>query len=878
MQPDGFRQRIVVAAAWSARHAIEVVALAIALAVASVWFVATHLAIDTDNGKLISPDLPWRQRSAAFDRAFPQKTDVIAIVVDGATPDLAERAAATLTERLAANPSLIRDVHRPDGGPFFDRNGLLYLDVDALGRTTDDLVSAQPVIGTLAADPSVRGLMTTLQLALEGVRRKDATLDRLGAGLAALADTAEAVARGEGKPLSWRSMFGGEPPSPRELRRFVLAQPVLDYAAIQPGAKASAFIRRTASDAGFDPAHGVRVRLTGDVPMSDEEFVTLEDHAGRNAAVMLVALFAMLWLAVRSGKAMVGIAVALFAGLAVTAAIGLAIYGALNLISVAFAVLFVGLGVDFGIQYAVSYRAHAAEGGGPVEPSKRAAHEVGTSLALAAVAISAGFFAFEPTDYRGVSELGVIAGIGMLVAFVASVSVLPAMLALLRTSGRADGMRFAALAPLDRLVRVRRRPVLAAAAIVALASFASLPWLHFDFDPLHLRSADTEAVSTILDLSRDPLTTPNTIDVLAPDLEAAKALADRLAKLPEVSHALTLASLIPSDQDRKLAIIQDAASLLGPSLDPGAVAPAPTDAQNVQAMKDAARDLAAAAADDPTNAAAAAATRAARALTALADGPADRRQALDAALVPGLRTTLLQLKTALQAQPVTLQSMPKALVADWVAADGRARVEVYPKEGAESGRLDPTADASIRRFIAAVRTVAPDATGTPISIQESAATIVHAFAMAGLWASIAITVLLVVVLRNARDVLVTLASLAFGGLVTLGVSVVLRIPLNYENIIALPLLFGIGVAFNIYFVNAWRRGVVDLLQTSIARAVVFSAATTATAFGSLWLSRHPGTASMGKLLALSLACTLVAALVVLPALLGPPPAGRRAVD
>ncbi len=335
---------------------------------------------------------------------------------------------------------------------------------------------------------------------------------------------------------------------------------------------------------------------------------------------------------------------------------------------------------------------------------------------------------------------------------------------------------------------------------------------------------------------------------------------------------MTLASFVPSDQARKLAAIRDAATFLEPTLNPGEIKPAPTDAENVQAMRDGARDLRRAAADEPTNPASPDAKRVADALDAIANGPVAHREALDAAIVPGLKSTLAQLKSALQASTVTLQTMPPELVSDWVAKDGRARVEVYPKDATSSlaNREDPSEDAATRRFIAAVRGVAPDATGAPISIQESADTIVHAFVLAGIWALIAITALLIVVLRRARDVLITLASLLLGGLVTLGLCVVLRIPLNYENIIALPLLFGIGVAFNIYFVNAWRNGVADLLQTSIARAVIFSALTTATAFGSLWLSSHPGTASMGKLLALSLACTLAAALLVLPAALGPP--------
>lgn len=862
---------IVAAATACARRPALVLAVALASTVLSAWYVVRHFAIDTNTAKLISPHVAWRERSAAFDAAFPQHTDLIAIVVDGVTPDLAERASATIAARLAARPDLFHVVRRPDAGPFFEKNGLLFPDAAAVERTTEQLLSSQAVIGTLAADPSVRGLVDTLRLALTGVRQKETTFDVLAPGLAALANTLEGVVNGKSVPLSWRSMLGGGTVDPRELRRFVLAQPVLDFSALEPGAKASDFIRATAADAGFDVAHGVSVRLTGDIPMADEEFGTLEDHAARNASVMLIALLAMLWLAVRSIRAMIAIVACLVVGLALTGAIGLAIYSALNLISVAFAVLFVGLGVDFGIQFAVSYRAHA-EGDGIIAV-RRAALQVGGSLALAALAIAAGFFAFEPTDYRGVSELGVIAGIGMVIAFFASITMLPALLHAMRVGGTAEGTRFGALAGVDRLLQAHRRRVLVGAGALALVGIALLPFVRFDFNPLHLRSAKTEAVATILDLSRDPMTTPNTIDVLAPSLDAAKALAQKIGALPEVSHVLTLATFVPSDQAKKLALIADASGLLDPTLNPGETKPAPTDDELVRSLREGAADLNETASAETGSAATADAKRVAAAFTAIADGPPASRAALTEALVPGLKTTLAQLRSALQAAPVTRETLPADLVADWVTKDGRARIEVYPKVAGvdnASNRSDAREDASLERFIAAVRTVAPDATGTPISIQESAHTIVRAFIEAGVLALVAISILLAVVLRRARDVLITLASLLLGGLVTLALCVVLSIPLNYANIIALPLLFGIGVAFNIYFVIAWRNGVHDLLQTSIARAVIFSALTTSTAFGSLWLSSHPGTASMGKLLALSLGCTLAAALIVLPALLGPP--------
>ena len=158
---------------------------------------------------------------------------------------------------------------------------------------------------------------------------------------------------------------------------------------------------------------------------------------------------------------------------------------------------------------------------------------------------------------------------------------------------------------------------------------------------------------------------------------------------------------------------------------------------------------------------------------------------------------------------------------------------------------------------------------------NSADTVVYAFFQAGAYALISIAILLWVVLRRFGDVLLTLVPLLLAGLVTLEICVLIGLPLNFANIIALPVLLGVGVAFKIYYITAWRAGQTDLLQSSLTRAVIWSALTTATAFGSLWLSSHPGTSSMGKLLALSLVCTMAAAVLFQPALMGKP---RTVVD
>jgi uncharacterized protein len=840
-----------------------VLALALVVAGACAFYAATHFAIDTDASKLIASDVPWRQREIAFAKAFPQRNDLIAIVVDGATPELAEQASATLAARLGNLHGVLRAVWRPDAGPFFAREGLLFESPQDVAKTMERLIAAQPLLGTLAADPSLRGLMDALALMAQGAAQDPASAAALVAPLAALGTAFESIAAGRVTTFSWQALFTGAPPDPRALRRFVLVQPVLDYTALMPGETATRSIRDQVHTLGLDATPGVRVRLTGPVPLADEEFSTIADGATLNTSVTLVVVILLLWLAVRSWRLIVAILASLAIGLVVTAAFGLAALGAYNLISVAFAVLFVGLGVDFGIQFAVAYRARRHESNDLTHAIRDVAGDVGSALALAAAATAAGFYAFVPTDFRGVSELGVIAGTGMIIAFLASITVLPALVMVLRPGGEPARIGFASFAPLDRALLVHRRAVLGAAAALAVAALVLLPQLAFDFNPLHLRSPEAESVATLLDLMKDTATSPDTIDILAASIDDATTLAARLAQLPEVDHVLSIATFVPGQQDVKLAAIEDAALLLGPTLEPTETKPAPTDAETAAAMRETATRL-----DEAGKAQAAtpfgkAARDFAAALRPIADGPPEPRTRARGVLVPGLVTTLDQLREALQAHPVTLETLPEMLKRDWVTPDGRARVEVYPKG-------DVSDNVALHRFVTAVEAVAPSATGAPVSIDASSRTIIGAFVKAGIFAFVSITLLLAVTLRRVRDVLMTLLPLLLSALLTLATCVLAGLPLNFENIIALPLLFGIGVAFNIYFVMAWRAGRANPLQSSLTRAVIMSGLTTGTAFGSLWLSAHPGTASMGELLAISLAWTLVTALLFLPALLGHP--------
>ena len=839
------------------RYAWLVTAAYLILAVASGFYAATHLSLDTDLDKLISADVPWRQQANALDQAFPQNSDSIAVVIDGVTPDQASDATAALADRLGQRPDLFKSIKIPGGGEFFAQNGLLFMPKEELQEFSDQMIAAQPLLGTLAVDPSLTGVFTTLDLLAKGALHGDVPPATLDGPFNAVAEAIENALKGKYAPLSWQTLLSGREADSRELRHFIMVKPVLDYNALEPGQRAIRVIRAQANVLGLTPDRGVRVRVTGEVALSDDQLASLSDGAVFSGVLSISLLCLWLSLALRSFRLVVAILTTLVVGLVVSGGFAALAVGALNPISVAFAVLFVGIAVDFGIQFSVRYRDERFHVDDLSEALRATARGISGPLAVAATATAVGFLAFVPTDYTGVRDLGLIAGVSMLVALILNLTLLPALLALLRTQGEAEAVGFQWAAPINAFLIQRRKAVAIVAVLFAVASAVALPWLRFDFNPLNLQSRNSESVSTLFDLMSDPNSTPYTIEVLTPNLDQAVALAEKLRAVPEVGQVVTAATFVPDDQEPKLAIIQDARGLLAPSLYPAGIHPPSNDQKVIEAIADFAKDTRELAPKSKT---------ADRLATALEGALTRGRNVLPqmvASLSANAARRLDELRGTLNPRKVTLETLPADVKDDWIASDGRARVEIFPKG-------DTRDNLALKQFVDAVRKVAPDATGTPVTIQESAATVTHAFMTAGVIALVCISLLLFVVLRRVGDVLLVLAPLLLAGLLTLATGILLDMPLNYANIIALPLLLGIGVSFDIYFVMRWRAGTADLLQSSTARAILFSALTTGTAFGSLALANHPGTAEMGKLLTLSLAFTLLCTFLVLPALLGPP--------
>ncbi|MBB4286674.1 MMPL family transporter [Roseospira goensis] len=859
-------------AAWvegARRRRWTVLAVALVLTALSLWAAATRIGVSTDTSAMLDPDLPFQQQNRALKDAFPQFGGELVIVLDADTAALADDAARRLTAALRARDDLLAFVSDLAGDPFFRRNGLLFLSLDELYALSDTLAEAQPFLGTLAADPSLRGLADLMDTAADGLA--DANADAGGGPLpladvlTRMAETTAARLAGAPARLDWQALIQGDDGPMAEMggaRRLILAKPERRFASLTPAGDAMRLIRTTARDLGLTPDRGVTVRLTGAAAMETEELKSVQTGMDIAGAITLVAVVTLLIVGLRAPRLILATVVTLFAGLCWTAGLAAVTVGTLNMISVAFAVLFIGLSVDFGIHFALRYKEARDTGADSATALDAAARGVGPALALCAAAAAIAFLSFLPTDYRGLAQLGLISGLGMGVAFVANLTLPPALLSLLPVRpGRAGGAGLSRLAMrLDDGLRRHARAVALAALALAVGAAALAPTARFDFDPLNLRDPDTESVATLFDLLADPRVTPYTMDILAPDLDAAEVLAERVATLPEVDSAITARDLVPDAQDEKLFVIQDMALFLAPAL---SRAPAPPpDAAERRAARDAlvaALDRLATApgADAETQAAA---QRLAAVLARVPDDAA--LAAVASALTADLPPMLERLRDSLQAAPVALEDLPDALLGRYLAPDGRARVEVRPA-------LDPRDPDQLARFVDAVRAEVPTATGSPVLIRESGRTVMRAFAEAAALALLGITVLLAVTLRRTRDILLVYAPLTLAGLLTVATAALAGLAFNFANVIVLPLLFGLGVASAIHLVQRDRDegDVAHTMTSSTPRAVVFSALTTIGSFGSIAASSHPGTASMGILLTIAIGLTLLCTLGVLPALL-----------
>ena len=865
------------------RHARAVLAATALVSVALAGYAATHLGINTHHSAVLDEGLPFWEDYQAFAEFFPILDEALLVVIDAETPRRAQDAADALAARLALQTDLFERVYVPGGGDFFEQHALLYLSVEELEDLSDQLASVQPLLAEVSRDRSLRNLANVLRNGIEHARTHPEAVGDMSLVFDSLSTAAAAVLEGRPRAISWTELLIERTLPGERARRLIVLDPLFDYASLLPGRRAIRAVRETAAELGLDARAGVSVRVTGNVALNTEEMVIVARQSLLAAVGCFVLVGIVLFVALRSWRIAIAILGALLVGLIATAAFAAFAVGKLNVVSVAFAVLFIGLGVDFGIHLGMRFAELVRAGDDDAQALAETARSVGASLVLCAATTAMGFYVFIPTDFRAVAELGLISGTGMLFSLFCSLTVMPAILAATKGSvGRVwKGAPWFERTLVGIAVR-HPRNVRIAAALLGLLALVAIPGLRFDHNVSRLRDPETESVQAFEDLLAVSDTSPWTIDLMAPSLEEAAATAERLRQLDVVERAITLRDWVPTEQGEKLDLLADM-SLFVPPTPSGATAPAAPLADQIEALRALQEALRSPWLLDGDAGRAASAERAAahleRFLARLEtiDRKQEKLDQFEESLTGAMPDQMQRLWRAIDADEVTLADLPEELATRFVAPDGRARVQVLPSENL--GDLDAYA-----RFVERVQSVAPHATGSAVALLFWGRAVVESFRDALGLAVLSVATLLWVLWRRLSDMALVLLPLLLAAALTTATAVVLGIDFNFANVLVLPLLLGVGVDSGVHLVHRHRVAhghemdgpapEVELLGTSTAQAVLFSALTTMGSFGSLALSTHPGLASLGRLLLIGVSYTLLCNLVVLPALIAGKAEGR----
>ncbi|WP_425408926.1 MMPL family transporter [Hyphococcus sp.] len=818
------------------------------LAILAGAYAATHLKVNTDTSAMLDPALPFQQRAGELRDAFPQMKEDVIVVIRAPSLDEADAYATALRGALHESDDFT-SVFAPAQEPFFRENGLLYLSESDLESRLTQMSKASGLIETLIKSPTVGTLFTTMAENDALAAQSDLGQDTLQSLYAELTEVTDATLNGERRPFSWMGAIDAEMSEKDAHTRLLYATPVLDYARLQPAKGAVNALRTQTERMNAQFGGRVETYITGDPALRLEELEAVTTGIGYSFLLSFILVTVLLLFCYRS-VAMAGLTlVGLIITLTLTSAFAAAFMGELNLVSVAFTVLLVGLGLDFAIHLFLHVQERRAAGQDNATALKGALHEVGPALALAGPTTALAFLSFVPTKFDGIAQLGVIAAVGVLVALFVTITFGPASLAFFK--GRPRQTSSGQIRKLFDGISKISGPVALATIVLGVLALALMPQVRFDADQMSLRNPDAPSVQGFNLLFEDPQTLPYRLSRLVESREEAVETAKRASALDTVAAVRSLPDFVPDAQDEKLELIDFGAGTLAFSLEaqPNSTE-GPSAAAGIEALH-------------------------ARLDEAYSEGPGAELAALlsDIDVNDEARLALLQenifaywpqlvslLRAQMNADYIELDSLPDALRARYLSEDGKWRVDIMPKADVRDFR-------ALDAFVDDVEAEISGLAGGAYQARKAGETISNAMLQATAIAFGVIAIFLLILVRRPRTVLLMLFPLALAAVLTAATGVLLNIPFNYANVIVLPLLIGIGVDSGIHLVMRQRQieAGEGIYGTSTPRAVLFAALTTVASFGSLMLSPHRGTASMGELLSIAILFTLICTLIVLPA-------------
>ncbi len=876
-----------------------------------VVYTIFNLQFDTDRNALVGADKRYHHNFLQFKQNFAAQADLVA-VVESENPEKNRQFVERLGARLEA--ARVRVPIHPGAKETVETNlfarifykgdlkmlgskALLFVPEDKLVELKKRLEEYRPLIQPFTQTTNLVSLISLVNNRFTAAKREasaenEALVKALPALERILAQATDSLKR------------GGLPPSPgvfalfdptHEAERSVYityadgqiylatAQPLYAALSVEAVRRMQQLVEETKRE-----VPGVNAGLTGESVLELAELEqSQQDTTLASIVSLLICALIFIYGYHETGRPLKATA-CLVIGIGYTMGFTTLVIGHLNILTITFVPILIGIAIDFGVHLVTRYEEELRHGVSGEEAVTKALVYTGQGIFTGAFTTAGAFLAMALTDFRGIQEMGIICGGGLLVCLIPMLTLLPVLL----LGGRQNVLDHTQPPKPDRRARIEKfwleRPVgtIVVTVVLSLTCLTQLPKVRFDYNLLHLQSANMPAVQyqdKLLQAATKMNSPAGTnapgrsvlfAAVITNSAAAATELQQRIEALDSVAKVESFAPLLIEDATRKLQLIGDIKQAVAP-LQFQEPDPRPANLPDLSRGLFSLSGLVRLASEDPavTN------TDLAPQLVSLGHTIEDARKEMlrgnaadqsvaarklgefQYALFEDLRTTFEALQQQDNRERLRVADLPEALRERFVSRSGKFLLQVYPKK-------DIWERQNQEEFITQLRTIDPDVTGTPVQLLEYISLLKQSYEQAALYSLGAIVLLVFAHFRRLSSVVLALLPVAIGSLWLGGIMGWFGIPLNPANIMLLPLVLGIGVTNGIHILNRFaEEQTPSLLAKSTGKAVLVSGLTTIAGFGSLLLAEHRGIASLGFVMAIGVATCMFAGLTFLPALL-----------
>lgn len=870
---------------------------------ASLWITVNFLKFNTNRGDLVAKDLPYNQLNESYRKEFVDFDGMI-IAVEGKHPDQMTEFTEALVQKLKARQSIFSQIFYKVDMEYFKKKALLYLDMPALKDLGEKIETHKDFLDDVNISPGLNQLFKSINAEISSGMVEHLLSSFLGdqdseeeeqeeenddsADLSLLISILKqmtAALHGETSYRSpWQSFLSDREESLADKGYLISKDESMLFILLNPKATKNDFtgsrgsieeVRKLIKE--LKPRYpDILVGLTGgDVIASDEMVMTLADVAkASQIALVGVALLFFIFFrgVVKPLLAIFSLLVALCWAMGFTTLT----IGHLNILSVVFTTILIGLGIDFGIHILERYREERSSGKEILPALERTIHGTGKGNFAGAITTAMAFGAMTLTDFRGIAELGWIAGGGIMLCFLAMILLLPALITL-EEKKRGNLYRQTALpsgepGKLDRFFNHYQWIIGVSVCLVVWAGI-SLKDIEFDYNILKLQAEGTEAVQYELKIIKSAKRSTWYAAVIASSLEEARQKHNAIEALSSTGKVESIVSILPDRQEEKIELIKTLAPLLD-NLKVG-----PEDAafsldalvqtskriifklQNRETSKnDADSEFEDGSVEEAHHWAKIFLQDVQKADKKVAE---ERLSSYSKTLFDDYREKISDLKIAAHPTPVQIDELPSTLKKRFIGKTGKFLVTVFPN-------INIWERDAMEEFLRQVREIAPDVTGNAVHMYESSRLMKEGYIKGGIYAIVAIFLYILFSCKNLLTTFLALLPTLVGAIWTAGIMDILDVQFNLANLVILPLIIGIGVVGGVHIIHRYREETnkdICVLSKSTGRAVALSSLTTMVGFGSLMVADHRGIYSLGLVLTLGVGSCLVASTVVLPALL-----------